>query len=276
MHQIIQLLKSKKDVWESMHVSLDYIRIALKEELQNYVLLAMYSSSEVDSLVFTGGTCLRKLYGLNRLSEDLDFENPKKVKIETVRNAIEEFFLAINLTEFDFLVQKGKNINRLTIRFPILYALGLSNYKDEKIHVKVELSPSSQNFNCETTAFTFENQTVVMKHFSLEQMFSGKIGACLQRTWQKGSSGIIVKGRDYFELIWYMQRGVQPDLKKLKAEGVSGNLQNVFTQLDEKVVKINFRDLYADLRIYFESDAFITEWCANFHLLYKRFRSSYS
>ena len=50
-------------------------RILLKEALQSYVLDFLYNHSHYRRLNFYGGTCLHIIYNLNRLSEDLDFDN---------------------------------------------------------------------------------------------------------------------------------------------------------------------------------------------------------
>jgi len=46
---------------------------ALREILQEIVLLGLYRAGFFDHAVFYGGTALRILYGLDRFSEDLDF-----------------------------------------------------------------------------------------------------------------------------------------------------------------------------------------------------------
>lgn len=51
---------------------------AEKDYLQNAILYTLYSSAGKE-MVFKGGTCLYKLYGLNRFSEDLDFSVSKPV-----------------------------------------------------------------------------------------------------------------------------------------------------------------------------------------------------
>ena len=63
------ILSKNKDI-----KSKDYLRNLLKEELQIVVLNFIYTNSKYKDLIFTGGTCLRKFYGLGRLSEDLDFD----------------------------------------------------------------------------------------------------------------------------------------------------------------------------------------------------------
>jgi predicted nucleotidyltransferase component of viral defense system len=45
----------------------------IKEFLQTIILKQIYETPECKELTFYGGTALRFLFGLNRLSEDLDF-----------------------------------------------------------------------------------------------------------------------------------------------------------------------------------------------------------
>ena len=70
---IIQRLKQQVDNYKQCTNGL-FVRSALKEVLQDYVLNFVYNNKTYKDLIFTGGTCLRKVYGLPRLSEDLDFD----------------------------------------------------------------------------------------------------------------------------------------------------------------------------------------------------------
>jgi len=275
MHQILNSLNLIKNSLIERNVSNEYIRVALKEELQNYILSVIYNSEKIDSLIFIGGTCLRKLWNLNRLSEDLDFENPEGLSLETIGEEIAEYFRKIKFDKVDYAIQSGASIYRLTVRFQVLHDLELSPNESEKLHVKVELSDSPNRFRVIQTTFSHDNLSMVIKHHDLETMMAGKIGACLQRIWEKGDTGIKVKGRDYYDLIWYMQKGINPNIDKLKAENIGNDLKTVFSQLDEKVALIKSSDLYSDLKSFFESDKFIRDWCEHFHEFYERYRKNY-
>ncbi|UCE37285.1 MAG: nucleotidyl transferase AbiEii/AbiGii toxin family protein [Thermoplasmata archaeon] len=58
-----------------------------KDYLQHIVLLLL-SRSVGDELVFKGGTCLQKVFGLNRFSEDLDFTQCGSVNFEDLSSSI--------------------------------------------------------------------------------------------------------------------------------------------------------------------------------------------
>ena len=68
------------------------VKILIKERLQSYILGAIYSSPYAKELIFYGGTALRKIYNLDRMSEDIDFETNKKVKLDKLAKTIINYF----------------------------------------------------------------------------------------------------------------------------------------------------------------------------------------
>ena len=73
--QISTILKRKLDDLAA-YGSLDAEtrRNALKEELQFYVLNFIYHHPEYNTWIMYGGSSLRIIHGLDRMSVDLDFE----------------------------------------------------------------------------------------------------------------------------------------------------------------------------------------------------------
>src|SRR3990167_1977552 len=65
-----------------------WVRTLLKEPIQDYILHFVYNSSKYKQFIFTGGTALRKLYGLPRLSEDLDFDLRHVIDIGSLRRVL--------------------------------------------------------------------------------------------------------------------------------------------------------------------------------------------
>jgi len=56
-------------------------RIVLKEYLQALTLDFLYNHPLYRRLNFYGGTCLHIVYGINRLSEDLDLDNSQGIDL---------------------------------------------------------------------------------------------------------------------------------------------------------------------------------------------------
>ena len=78
-----------------------YIRNLLKEYLQIYVLYFIYTSSDYNkNLIFTGGTCLRHFFGLERLSEDIDFDYINDIEVLTVCNPQDGILTYYYLTRY--------------------------------------------------------------------------------------------------------------------------------------------------------------------------------
>src|SRR3972149_3006062 len=67
-------------------------RIIMKEVLQAYVLDYLYNHLSYRHLNFYGGTCLHVVYGLNRLSEDLDFDNSSKIDLASLPDDLQALF----------------------------------------------------------------------------------------------------------------------------------------------------------------------------------------
>ena len=83
--QILNILKRKLDDLAAYgEINPDTRLNGLKEELQFYVLNFIYHHPEYNKWIMYGGSALRIIHELNRLSVDLDFE---------VSNAITEKFL---------------------------------------------------------------------------------------------------------------------------------------------------------------------------------------
>lgn len=90
-----------------------------KEQLQDVILQYVCNTSTYNKLIFTGGTCLRKVYGLNRLSEDVDFDIPKDLNfdIHVFAKDIKKYLLS--LREYTSIETKIPGSNQTVfIKFP--------------------------------------------------------------------------------------------------------------------------------------------------------------
>ena len=67
-------------------------RILLKSALQAFTLDFLYNHPVYRGLNFYGGTCLHVVYGLNRLSEDLDLDNGHGLDLANLSDDALAFF----------------------------------------------------------------------------------------------------------------------------------------------------------------------------------------
>jgi predicted nucleotidyltransferase component of viral defense system len=251
-------------------------RIILKEFLQAYTLDFLYNHPDYRRLNFYGGTCLHIIYELNRLSEDIDLDNSNMVDLGMLESDLLTYFQSyIGYTDVTAKTQIGeRGIRRTTLKFPILYELGLSAHAEEALHLKVEASQHKQVSIIQKTPVLQFGRSYVASHFSLETMMAGKLIACLERDFHKGES--TVKGRDYYDILWFMQQKIWPLEEKLAIDGLQPyTTQSALALLNEKVQKISINVLAADLLPLFEKRMFIEVWLENFKENFSAYYQTY-
>src|SRR3989304_1399426 len=91
MASLIQTLQHPLDSKDPLLVN-ETKRILLKEVLQAYVLDFIYNHPRYRRLNFYGGTCLHVIYNLNRLSEDLDFDNSTGIDLSNLADDLTGLF----------------------------------------------------------------------------------------------------------------------------------------------------------------------------------------
>ncbi len=259
-------------------LSVDVKRVILKDALQAYVLDYIYNHPNYRMMNFYGGTCLHIVFGLNRFSEDLDFDNSFQVDVNALATDLEKHFHDFfGYQGISAKIQKGiGGILRLTLRFPILFELGLSQMRSELLHLKVELSHHNQTSVIQHTPVLTYGRSLVASHFSLETLMAGKMLACLERSFMRGTTGVDVKGRDYYDLLWFMQQRVRPLDEKLARDGKQPySTSSAMAILREKVARMRRSDLAIDILPLFESRQFIENWLDHFHDNFDRFVKEY-
>lgn len=252
-------------------------RVILKEFLQAYTLDFLYNHPVYRKLNFYGGTCLHVIYGLNRLSEDIDLDNSNGIDLDNLENDLLVFCRSnLGYTDVTAKTQIGEwGVRRTTLKFPILYALGLTSHANEPLHLKVEVSQHKQISLIRKTPVLLFGRSFVAAHFSLETMMAGKMLACLERNFQKGA-GAAIKGRDFYDLLWFMQQKIRPLEEKLAKDGHQPyTVQSAFELLGEKIAEMNISDLAEDLLPLFEQRSFIEAWLEGFKENFMEYAKNY-
>ena len=254
------------------------IKNALKEYLQFPVLAFIYSRLEYRDYVFIGGSALRVVYGLPRLSEDLDFNLPPAVysalDLETLGQDLKRYFK----DRFSFSpILRVQGNKRLYLKFPILKELGLAaeaSSESDFLYVKIEpLREDFSNPEYELAPVSGFGFNFIVRTYSLKFLMTGKIGAILERSWAKGKSNEIdIKGRDYYDLFWYLEKGVQPDYSDLAQRFGIKNYQELRTALWRQIeAAVTEKKLYYDLANFFPEQEFISDFCRNYKSIIKKY-----
>lgn len=232
-----------------------YKRNLLKEYLQIVVLDFMYSHPVYSQLLFYGGSALAHCFDLQRLSEDLDFiDETKKVDVSKLAKDLEDYFKKRTDLEVTTTVQKF----RIYLKFSILRELGLSTRDETDIlFLKVEVYSQFDfctKYSTDIRPVFKYNRSVLIKTLDASTLMATKVRAILFRKWEKtdkqGNTTVKVKGRDYFDLLWYLQKGIQPnisciedikDMKELKEK-----LLAMVANIDSKSIQLDLEALIAN------------------------------
>jgi len=247
-------------------------RNILKEYLQILVLDFIYSHKKYSQLVFYGGSCLAYCFGLPRLSEDLDFVDIKKqIKPLELAKDIESYFKKNTDLELTTTIQKF----RIYLKFPLLKELGLSEKGEtDLLFLKIEIFAGfdfCRSYKTEIIPVFKFNKSILIKTFDLPTLMATKLRAIFYRKWEKTAKGgktiIRGKGRDWFDLWWYLDKNVSPNLKCL--EGMKSK-KDLKKKLLEIVYKLDSRSIRLDLEPLIENHAFIKNFSKNVKSIIKK------
>jgi len=221
-----------------------------KEYLQIIVLEFIYSSPKYGKMFFYGGSCLAQCFGLDRLSEDLDFvDSEKSINVEEFAKDIEDYFAK----NTDLVLNTSTQKFRIYLKFPILHDLGIgeaNRSETDNLILKIEVFSGfdfCKKYNTEIRPIFKFNKSILVKTFDLPTLMSTKIRAILNRKWEKkdksGKVLIKVKGRDYFDLMWYLEKGVIPNLECIEGiesmEELKNKLLAVISDIDSQSIKLD-------------------------------------
>ena len=180
-----------------------------REFLQVLALKSLSDQDAFSHIAFIGGTALRIVFGLRRFSEDLDFSvvSAGGYDFGGLCGGLEKVF---RLNGLNSVLEKDreKTVNSAFLTFPGLpHALGLSGHKQEKLSIKLEIDTNPPaGWKMQTTVL---NKTYLFSvaHYDLPSMFAGKLHASFYRRY--------TKGRDIYDLFWYLGRKVRPNFEML-------------------------------------------------------------
>ena len=253
---------------------------ALREIMQEISLAGLSRTDFFEKAAFYGGTALRIFYGLDRFSEDLDFSllepNPD-FSLEPYFSAIVTEFEAVGMTvsirEKDKKIQssvesaflKSETIWKELILEDIVKQAGIKSNKSIKIKIEVDRNPP--------LGFTTEEKLLLrpfsfyVKCFTLPSLFAGKMHALLFRKWKNR-----VKGRDWYDMEWYIRKGVPLDINHfLQRAKDTGNWQSkTITQeellnlLNQKIDSVSFNSVREDVVRFIKDGEKLKIWSANY------------
>jgi len=277
MHDVIEIMLNE---YQCKSVN-DYIN-AVKEIIQKITLLGLWRAKFFENVAFYDGTALRIFYQLDRFSEDLDFSllnADKKFKLEKYNEAI-----ISELKAFGFEIEisskirdAASNIEAAHIKTQTkqqLIAISAPSYLSERIHSQQKINVKMEVDIDPPMGFKQEAKMLLnpipfeVNVYQISDLFSTKIHALLCRSW-----GSRVKGRDWFDLVWYISRNIPVCLSHLESRLRKNQVwtnnhslteNDVQNLLLEKINKTDFELAKKDVLPFIKDNSRLALWSQSF------------
>jgi hypothetical protein len=256
---------------------------ALREIMQEVALAGLSRTNFFEKAAFYGGTALRIFYGLDRFSEDLDFSLLKAdpdFSLEPYFDAIVAEFESVGMkvsireknkkekTNIDSAFLKSETEWKELVLEDIVKQAGIKpTNRGMKIKIEVDRQPPpgfATEMKLLTRPFSF-----YVNCFDRPSLFAGKMHALLFRKWINR-----VKGRDWYDLEWYIKKGIPLDMHHfmLRAKDTGdwegGELvpDDVMGLLHDKIKAVDFENVKADVIPFIKDDAVLNIWSDSYFL----------
>lgn len=257
---------------------------AIQEIIQEITLLGLWRAKFFEHAAFYGGTSLRILYGLDRFSEDLDFSLLKpdpNFQLIPFLNAIEEELeisgLRVNVEHK--IKHPDESVCSAFLKTGTLETfirIGLDDtlqrytQSNEVIKIKLEIDVNPP------PGFTTEIRYLIrpipfsVRTYTPEDLFAGKMHDLLCRPYK-----IRVKGRDWYDFIWYVKKGFFLHLSHLEARmRQSGHYDSpgkltyeiFLTLLEEKMQYLNLAAAKEDIWRFIQNPREVDGWSKEFFM----------
>ncbi len=281
-NQILLTLKDKLAALPSPGgLEVETQRNVLKEELQFYVLNFIYHHANYSNWIMYGGSALRICHDLDRMSVDLDFEITEPVSelfLNKFKEEIVAHFSNTYGTGSELLTIKITNHRGLRLCFHIGDDMGI-NHPSKQVIVKIDLNHfATPKTVTERIPINRNQLSFVIKIYNLSALMASKIAAIMLRGQRGGVGGVLYeeKGRDIYDLLWYMTKKAIPDLDYLIAKSIDvKNLRALFDTLTLKMNAVNDINLKQDLSPLFVNQIYIENWLKNWRESYLRLLGDY-
>ena len=279
MQQVLSQMLSKYQI-----NNIEDKKNAIKEIVQEIVLCGLSRGGFFKEAAFYGGTALRIFYGLDRFSEDLDFslitQNPDfdlTKYFPYIENETKSLGLNFNVTEK--IKSVDSNIKSAFLKGNTKEHI-LSFYEDsedskfinkeEAIRIKFEVDINPPTSATYETKFGLLPSPYQVRLYDLQSLFAGKIHACLCRNWKSR-----VKGRDFYDYIFFLSIGAKVNLENLKAKLVQSKfinedydltIDNLKALLNERFENLDIEQAKQDVLPFIKDKTKLDLWSKEFFI----------
>ena len=262
--------------------SRDDFENALKEIAQHLALLGLWRSKFYEHAAFYGGTALRIVYDSGRFSEDMDFSLLNKDKSFDLKPYLNAIRMELEAFGFKYTIETKDKSKTSSIESAFVKGNTVTNllvieahqeilerfHRNQKVKIKFEVDtdpPPKAGYDAINILVPIPFQ---VKVFSRPDLFAGKMHAVLCRQWKSRS-----KGRDFYDLIWFLGQRVPCHLDHLKERMIqtghwiredSLNRSALMERLIHKFGEVDFEMLKNDVRPFIKDPNELDLWSQAF------------
>ena len=255
---------------------------ALKEIVQELALLGLWRAKFYEHAAFYGGTALRIFHGLPRFSEDMDFsllapdeEFDLDPYLEAIRCELASFGFSFRVERRSkrvstaiesAFIKGGTRVNLAHVGMPDYLLERLPRLQQIRIRLDVDTDPPPlARYDVLTLLTPIPFQ---VRLFDLPCLFAGKLHALLCRDWM-----MRVKGRDFYDFVWYLGRRIRCDVRHLQARmeqtghwqaGEDLDVARLRRLLTRRFEQVDFDQARSDIRPFIRDDAELALWDRTF------------
>ncbi|TVQ21848.1 MAG: nucleotidyl transferase AbiEii/AbiGii toxin family protein [Spirochaetaceae bacterium] len=254
---------------------------ALRELIQHIVLLGLWRAGFFEHAAFYGGTALRILHTLPRFSEDIDLsllERRPNFSLSSylagLRTELSGFGFEVDVVSSDRLdspiesafVKANTRYHLLQVQPGSALASTVPANQLLKIKLEVDTVPPGE-FDTEVVP-VLEPIPFSVRTLSLPDLFAGKMHCVLFRRWKSR-----VKGRDWYDLIWFLRKRVPLHLAHLEERmRQSGDwreerqfaIEDLLCLYDQRVDQVDFSNAAADVLPFIQDPRELDIWNRTF------------
>ena len=248
----------------------------LHEVMQQIALAGLSRGGFFEKAAFYGGTCLHLLHGMRRFSEDMDFsllEPDLGFRFEDYFPAVvEEFKMAGKDVEIK-MKHKGQPSaieSAFLKESSDVFDIGFTTEKRLKVKVEVDIDPPPK-FSTEMKLLELPRKCWV-RSYDLPGLYAGKVSAALFRKWKNR-----VKGRDWYDVTWYIQNRVELDLahlieraKESEPTADVSTREKLLATFDARIDAIDFENAKQDVLLHLKDPKEVDIWSREFFKEYIR------
>lgn len=245
-------------------------RNAIFEVNQQIILAGLYNGGFFDKAAFYGGTCLRIFYGLKRFSENLDFSllcPDEQFDFSRYFQPIIDAFALVGRS-VDITKKDKKSFGRVESAFlkdnTDVFDISFQTDKSIKIKIEVDTCPLMK-FQTEQKLL-LQPQAFMTRCFTLPDLFAGKMHALVYRAWKNR-----VKGRDWYDFVWYVSNNVPLDFEHLaervrEFNGEELDKASFLAKLKERLATADISQVKSDVAPFIRNPRELDLWSNDFFL----------